>query len=184
MKIIFNFTGELRHALDLSKPKFVFVSEPHMKKASTVCKDLKYVRNIMLLDGNRINDEFTLELAELIRRHKNSTFDVENYVSTRVDIQIQVAFIFCSSGTTGQPKGVEITQENILSCLQTYRGFMLHFENIHQSSIVVLNIAPWFHVSGFVSMFMYALSRNTVFIFLPKFEEILFYKTIEVIAKH
>ena len=179
MKIIFHFAGELKHALDLSKPKFVFISSSQVKKVVSVGKQLKYLEKVILLDGTTI-DSFIISFEELIKQHEKSKFNVEKYVSKAVDIHDQVAMIFCSSGTTGQPKGVEITQENALACHQTYRGFVANLEKIHKHSVVALNIAPWFHVLGFISMFMYACSSQTVFVFLPKFDEKVFYKAIEV----
>lgn len=137
------------------------------------------MKNVILLDGGEIRN-FNFSLDELIQQHKSSKFDVEEYVSSKVNIQDQVAMIFCSSGTTGQPKGVEITQQNAMACHQTYRGFLKNLVNSFQCSVIAMNIAPWFHVLGFISMFMFACSSQTVFIFLSKFDEVVFYKAIEV----
>lgn len=172
---MFFILGELQHALDLSKPKFVFVSSIVVQKTVAVCKLLSYVKNVLLMDGKEID----LYLGGLIRKKQNE-FNIEDYVSKSVNIHDQVALIFCSSGTTGQPKGVQITQENILACLQSYRGFVASLGKLQQRTAIVFNIAPWFHVLGFVSMFMYACSGQTVNVFIPKFDEALFYGTIEV----
>lgn len=163
----------------MSKPKFVFASSIVEKKTVTVCKELKYVKNVFLLDEGKI-DQFVLSLSGLIKQQNHINFKVEDHVTKAVDTSNQVALIFCSSGTTGQPKGVEITQENILACLQSYRGFVKNLAILQQRSAIAFNIAPWFHVLGFVSMFMYACSSQTVNVFVPKFDEATFYKAIEV----
>lgn len=144
-----------------------------------VCKQLNYVKNVISIDETK-TDQFVLSLNELIWKHQSSNFNVDESVAAKVNIQDQVAMIFCSSGTTGQPKGVLITQENAMACHQTYRGFLADLEKTHKCSIITLNIAPWFHVLGFMSMFMFACSSQTVFIFLTKFDENVFYKAIEV----
>lgn len=150
-----------------------------VKKAVSVCKQLGYVKNVLLIDGQD-NDQYVLSLSALTERQNNVEFSIEDHVSKVVNIHEQVAVIFCSSGTTGQPKGVLITQENILACLQSYRGFVEKMEKLQQKTAIVFNIAPWFHVLGFVSMFMYACSTQTVNVFLPKFDEEVFYQAIEV----
>lgn len=180
----------------------MFVSSIVVKKTVAVCKRLQYVQNVLLLDGRKIND-FILSLNGLIKRQRHIEFNVNDHVSKIVDISKQVALIFCSSGTTGkllsmidvraevkivanipgQPKGVEITQENILACLQSYHGFVTNIKMLRDRQLINFNIAPWFHVLGFVSMFMYACSDETVSIYIPKFEEHTFYKAIEVTEK-
>lgn len=174
------FAGELEHALNLSKPKFVFVSPVVVTAAVKVCKKLSYVKNVILIEG-RHQDKFVLPLDTFIGTYQNTVFDVHGYVSKAVDIQKQTCLIFCSSGTTGLPKGVETTQANVMSCLQTSKLGMKYLAALHNEPIIALNVAPWFHVLGFVSMMMNACLVETTFVYLPKFEENLFYKTIEVL---
>lgn len=174
------FTGELEHALNLSKPKFVFVSPVVATSAVKVCKKLSYVKNVILIEG-RPQDKFVLSLDPWIRTYQNSVFNVHGYVSKAVDIHKQTCLIFCSSGTTGLPKGVETTQANVMSCLQTSKASVKFFMALQsEPGITNFNIAPWFHVLGFISMVTNACSSETTLVYLPKFEERLFYQTIEV----
>ncbi|CRL01456.1 CLUMA_CG014231, isoform A [Clunio marinus] len=171
---------ELLHTLDLSKPKIVFVSPFAATKVVSVCKKLNYVKNVVIIEDDQSQtDNFTLSLNEMIKKYEKISFNVDDHVRRKVDINTQVALIFCSSGTTGLPKGVEITQKNAMSCLQTYRGFLKFFRASHQLSPIVINIAPWFHVLGFISMFMLSCTPDALFIFLTKFDENVFYKSIE-----
>lgn len=52
-----------------------------------------------------------------------------------------------------------------------------------EDSVRVLNVAPWFHAMGFMSMFLVSCSRDSCYVFLPKFEEEAFLKAIEVSLK-
>lgn len=191
-------SGELLHAFDLSKPKLVFVSPFVAKKIIDVCRQLKFVQHVVLIDGQPI-DDFVISASDLVKTHKSIRFHVDDFVCEEVDVRDQVAMIFCSSGTTGElrdfeknlrnfkwtfkkglPKGVLTTQENMMACLQTYRTGMKHIADTHNISIVALNVAPWFHVLGFLSMFMYSCLKEHLFVFLPKFDEAAYYKAIEV----
>lgn len=173
------FPGELKHAFDLSKPKFVFVSSYAAKRTIATCKKLSYVESVVSLGNTKI-DSSTISLAEFVRKNEKKDFNVEKNVSVKVDIKEQVSLIVCSSGTTGLPKGVLLTQENMMSVIQSYRDTFVLMKMIHEQTLVILNIAPWFHALGFMSMFLVACSRDSTFVFLPKFEEEPFLKSIEV----
>lgn len=178
IKKIFNVLGELKHSLELSKPKLVFVSQYAAKRTIQACKDLKFVEQVVLIGDKKVDGPIIL-LSEFVKKNQKNNFDVEANVSRRVDIKDQVALIVCSSGTTGLPKGVMVTQENIMSVIQSYRDLFTMMKMIHEKPIVVINIAPWFHALGFLSMCVVACSRDTIFCFLPKFEERSFLKAIE-----
>lgn len=171
-------TGELNHALGLSKPKIVFTSPFAAKRTLAVCKKLTYVKHVVIFGQKGAEGAMVYE--NFIAKFSKNDFDVKNYVKQKVAIEDQVALIVCSSGTTGLPKGVLITQRNMISVLQSYRNLFVLLQMIHENNFVAMNIAPWFHALGFMSMFMVACSRQTTFVFLPKFEEELFLKSIEV----
>lgn len=163
--------------MELSKPKFVFVSPHAATKTMTVCSTLKFVEKVVIFEGGKAG---ATSLADFVKKYENTNFKVQQAVDEKIDTKEQIAMIFCSSGTTGMPKGVLTTQENMIACMQGFRKTMDYLEDLHSISIVALNIAPWFHVLGFLSMFMFACSRRCVFIFLPSFDEATFYNTIEV----
>ena len=175
----FSFSGELEHALNISKPKFVFVSPFFAKQMIEVCKKLKYVQNVILIEGKGI-DTFTLSLPELLNKHDKNDFDVQKQVGKKVDIYNQTALIMCSSGTTGLPKGVLTTQANMMTCLRTYRGGYAFFKILYDVDLIAFTIAPWFHVLGFLSMYIYASCHTSISVFLTKFEEKSFFSSIEV----
>lgn len=173
-----NFLGELKHALDLSKPKFVFVSSFAAKRVIEACKKLNYVKSVIVIDGKAV-DKSAVALDDLIVKYKNVAFNVEERVAKKVDIGDQVALIFNSSGTTGLPKGVLITHKNIISVIQGMRMRISLYKMLHDRLAINMNVSPWFHALGFMSLVIVTCSRETTLVFLPRFEEELFLRTIE-----
>lgn len=173
------FIGELKHAFDLSKPSLVFVSAYAAKKTIATCRDLHYVKKVILIDGETV-DDFVISMRDLTGKHANLGFDIDERIHSKVDLKDQVALVMCSSGTTGIPKGVMITQQNMISVIQSYRALFTLMKMIHDQTLVIMNIAPWFHALGFMSMFMVSCQSDPIFVFLPKFDEETFLRSIEV----
>lgn len=178
------FPGEFRHALDLSKPKIVFVSPYAAKRVIAVSRSLEYVQNVIVIGGESI-DDFAISQNDFLKKYENNEFNADDHASTPVDVKDQVAVIFCSSGTTGMPKGVLITHNNIISVVQGYRDRFVLFKMMYEDrTLSILNVAPWFHVLGFMSLVLLTTSRNAMFVFLPRFEEEPFLRSIEVKMLH
>lgn len=156
----------------------MFVSPVAAKRTLAVCKKLSFVKQVVIF-GKKGSDG-AIVYENFVAKFSKNSFDVESYSKEKVAIEEQVALIVCSSGTTGLPKGVLITQRNMISVLQSYRNLFVLMQMIHDNNFVAMNIAPWFHALGFMSMFMVACSRQTAFVFLPNFEAELFLKSIQV----
>lgn len=167
----------MSHALSLSRPKIVFTSAVAVKLVLFVCKKLDFVEKIVFFDGKSNN--YGISLNDFVKKFEDKNFNVEANVSKKVNIKDQVCFIMMSSGTTGVPKGVQQTQENVLSIIQSYRPMMVLFRMLHETRPIVMNIAPFFHGFGFISMLLISSSREASFTFLPRFEEKSFYRAIE-----
>jgi len=103
-------------------------------------------------------------------QHKSSSFQPLD-----VNDKGDTAAIMCSSGTTGMPKGVVLTQENILSILRTSRHPTFTLEI---SDAVVLSLLPMFHAYAFMVQLI-MISRGTKFVIMRKFEEELFLRSIQ-----
>jgi 4-coumarate--CoA ligase len=71
-----------------------------------------------------------------------------------------------------------ITQRNMMSVMLSYRQLFAMSRMIFDH-VTILNIAPWFHALGFMSLYMVSCAREVEFVFLPKFEEETFLKAIE-----
>lgn len=136
-----------------------------------------FVQQLIVFGENKLNNE-TILLQEFINIYEIKDFNVEKCVARRVS-RDQVVYIASSSGTTGMPKGVLITQENIMSVIQGMRDIFTISRQILGHTIVASSVAPWFHSMGFFTMILNACSRDIIFVFLPKFENEAFLRCIQ-----
>lgn len=173
-------SDELKHSLNLTKPKIVFTSSIAVNVLLELVNELTYIRLIVLIDNQpAISDGQTISLKNFIAVYEDKITNIENYICKSVDdMRKRTAIVFLSSGTTGVAKGCEITQYNMavtISPLEKSLGFLKQFTK----SVVNLNISPWFHVMGHVHIFSNLLSDSFVCVFLPKFDQNHFLQAIE-----
>ncbi|XP_013136654.1 PREDICTED: 4-coumarate--CoA ligase 1-like [Papilio polytes] len=163
---------ELRHVMNISKPKYLFCSKQAYDIHRAIFMSLDYVEKIILFGEERIdgallyNDLATISPNSMLKENvKYEEFEV-------VDVQGQTdtVFMMYSSGTTGLPKGVLHTHLSIL--------IVFNMSCLLDPKQIVLNITPWYHVMGLMSTLIY-LSHCCKHVFLPKFEMDLYLKTIE-----
>lgn len=68
------FLGELDHTVNISRPKAIFVSSTAVKMVVKVAKKNKFIKNIILFDGN--GDDFDRKLvtsySKLVSNYKVS----------------------------------------------------------------------------------------------------------------
>lgn len=167
---------ELEHAFNLSKPKFVFASSSTIKVVLNAVKTLSYVQSVILLDNDatKSNDRIVL-LKDFInpKRLRNVHFEPKP-----VDILTTTCLIMCSSGTTGLPKGVQLSQSNVI--LGAYHGSTsITPAGTNVSDLVILGLLPIFHAYGIsILTCMMGFTSGKV-VLLKKFEEKLFLESIE-----
>lgn len=106
---------------------------------------------MITIDSNKTNDKFILPLKKLIDKHDSSVTGNENFIAQPVDVYKQTSLILCSSGTTGLPKGVEITHANMMVAFSGVAESRKLIEMVYNQKITAITVAPWFHVLGFVS---------------------------------
>ena len=99
--------GELLHCIKISKPRIIFCSERVQELLDQVVQEAGFVKEIVTF-GLPLSHKQTAFVSFL--QHKSSSFQ-----PLEVNDKNHTAVIMCSSGTTGLPKGVLITQDNILS---------------------------------------------------------------------
>lgn len=98
-----------------------------------------------------------------------------NFHACSVNVNDHVAVISCSSGTTGLPKGVMLTDKNFLSVIKNLAAVSPNILNTNTTSLALL---PFFHVYSF-SVMLVGLIFGSKSIILPRFEEKMFLHAIE-----
>ncbi len=164
---------ELKHAFSLSKPKFIFSTNATIEKVFNVVKSLTYVKKLILIDnepsqpweGLVVWREFTDS-----RLTNRITFTPQS-----TDKLNTICLILCSSGTTGLPKGVQLSQQNFIVAIRN-RHLLLSADADNE---VVLGLLPLFHVYGCEVLISVMTTVTGTIILLPKFEEKTFLSCIE-----
>ncbi|KAG5683586.1 hypothetical protein PVAND_012859 [Polypedilum vanderplanki] len=172
---------ELQHALKLSQPKIVIVSETSAKTTIDVCKELKFVEKIILLDKiteTYSSDDRVISVIDFNRQYELNSFFLNYVIAEQTDVDEQTAMIFLSSGTTDLSKGCETTGGNLFKVIDQYSSSLLNHKRFDER-ITTLNIAPWFHIMGFTNLFLILSSNRFRCIFLPKFDLSLFLSSIQ-----
>lgn len=103
------------HALNISKPKLIFCSQSALEAKLSLLLQFSCIEHIIQLTGAvTTSDVKSLAAVEV------ADTDIEGYKATKVGAD-DTAFIFYSSGTTGLPKGVMLTHQNVLHGLSIYK---------------------------------------------------------------
>uniref|UniRef100_T1H1E2 Luciferin 4-monooxygenase n=1 Tax=Megaselia scalaris TaxID=36166 RepID=T1H1E2_MEGSC len=158
--------------MKLSKPKYLFLSPVAMKSANVALRRQNFVEKVVLFGGDDGGRDF-ISFKKLFIDSKDLSNDV--YEGRKTNRKQNVALMMCSSGTTGLPKGVQITQENIFGYFERYST---HSETFLEATFNCLNIIPWSHVYGALIILQTITSKASV-VFLPKFHETHFLECIE-----
>lgn len=166
---------EMIHAMSLSKPKFVFVSPFAAEKVVNVAKELKFIQKVVLFEEENPYGNQAQLFDDFIRA---GLADKTQFTPTSVaDKSTAVSLILCSSGTTGLPKGVQLSQDNMKVVARFCKNTLVKL--LPDEDAIVLGLLPWFHAFGctiLIGTIATAIARTVL---LPKFEEGLFLSTIE-----
>jgi long-subunit acyl-CoA synthetase (AMP-forming) len=96
---------ELKELLTLSKPTIVFCSKSSLGNVVKVKDELGFIKTVISFDGVVESKQTILAYADLIKESKG--FQIEE----GVDLENQVGLVLNSSGTSGLPKGVMVTEK-------------------------------------------------------------------------
>ncbi|XP_037025015.1 4-coumarate--CoA ligase 1-like [Bradysia coprophila] len=169
---------ELEHALNLSKPKFVFTGGSTAELIVNIAGELNYVKKIILFDDNGLRPTNGLTVSLQDFTSEQSLRNVQ-FKPLPVNVATSTCVIMCSSGTTGLPKGVQISQSGIIVTARQSKEFLYGPSNVGDADIVILGLLPMFHVFGAAVLICTIVTLSGKIIMLPKFEEVTFLGCIE-----
>nr|BCW91221.1 luciferase [eukaryotic synthetic construct] len=165
---------ELVHSLGISKPTIVFSSKKGLEKVITVQKTVTCIKTIVILDS-KVDYQGYDCLETFIKKYLPAGFSVENFIPREVNRKEQVALVMNSSGSTGLPKGVQITHEGAVTRFSHARDPI--YGNQVSPGTAILTIVPFHHGFGMFTNLGY-LTCGYRIVMLTKFDEELFLKTL------
>lgn len=161
---------ELKHALAISKPKFIFISPVAFNNVRKVLRKLHWSPRVLMLTQDSSNASWA-SMYDIISNVSDN--DANAFQAVPVDVDNHVTAILCSSGTTGLPKGVMLTDKNITTVIRIYMN-----NNTISENSISLSLLPFFHAYSFVLMVIGLLGGNCVVV-LSRFEEEQFLQYVE-----
>lgn len=112
--ICFSLPGELNHSVGLSRPKVLFSSVYVTEKAVAIGQQNAFIRKVVIF-GEETSGEGFVASEDFLN---NPQVPQGSFFAPRpTNIKDNVCLVLCSSGTTGLPKGVQLTQFNILTAV-------------------------------------------------------------------
>ncbi|CAG9839882.1 unnamed protein product [Diabrotica balteata] len=169
-----NYTDqELKHTLNITKPILAFCSKRVTKRYLALQRDMKFIEKIIVIDSDE-EIEGTETMKSFIKRLlKGKLVSPQKFIPFDGDPKENVAFVLCSSGTTGLPKGVMLTHFNVVTRLlqSRYPDYLSHHS-------IVLGLMPFFHSYGLFFGLTSFFNRHLT-IMMDKFSEDSFLKALQ-----
>uniref|UniRef100_A0A182VS70 Luciferin 4-monooxygenase n=1 Tax=Anopheles minimus TaxID=112268 RepID=A0A182VS70_9DIPT len=168
--------GELRHAIELANPKLIFISPDVLEKLMQTLRAMNGPKPRVVLCGEHSAASQYPELIPFANLLKDGPTDLTRYRPEPVNKAGQVALIVLSSGTTGLPKGVELTHQSIIATIAHSKESAKMIELPDQ--LVALAVTPLFHVVAGVGL-LNMVTNNCRCVVMPRFDPHLFLSCIE-----
>ncbi|XP_062579412.1 LOW QUALITY PROTEIN: uncharacterized protein LOC134241356 [Saccostrea cucullata] len=157
---------ELLDQITISKAKFVFATDDTFRKCQEALQMTNYSKNVFRIDHGKLSTMLSYST------HVDSSAFLNYDVSDD-----DVALVPFSSGTTGLPKGVELSHGNLTAQLSQIR---------HPSVLPltpeddrVITMLPMVHIAGLVIGLLNPLAQGATVVILPKFAPEDFLKAVE-----
>uniref|UniRef100_A0A182QR12 Luciferin 4-monooxygenase n=1 Tax=Anopheles farauti TaxID=69004 RepID=A0A182QR12_9DIPT len=169
--------GELKHAIGLANPKLIFISLDVLEKLMQTLQGMADPKPRVVLCGEHPASQTRYpDLISFASLLDNSPLDLARYRPEPVDKAGQVALIVLSSGTTGLPKGVELTHQSIIATIAHSKESAKLLELPDQ--LVALAVTPLFHVVAGVGL-LNMVTNNCRCVVMPRFDPHLFLSCIQ-----
>ncbi|XP_018576358.1 4-coumarate--CoA ligase 1-like [Anoplophora glabripennis] len=165
-----NYTpDEIKKQLVLSKAKALFGVAERETELRSVCDNLKIPIIAVKVHQNTSLSTGTINFFDYVTA-KQQNFDEIYTKSVTPDDVVLLPF---SSGTTGLPKGVQLTHFNLVSNLMQTAVDEFDFYK-KGGDEVSLAFLPFFHIYGFMLILIHGLCDGLKLITFPKFTSQLF----------
>ncbi|XP_049875369.1 uncharacterized protein LOC126373308 [Pectinophora gossypiella] len=170
--------NEIQRQLLMSKAKIV-VTTPELakvvKEALKLAKlDLKII--VVRTNGESAPEGTVLfsELSEDVHIDKSCLKEVRRSPN-------DISFLPYSSGTTGLPKGVELSNKNIIAnCEQINENeIRSHNETTATHQDAVMSVLPFYHIYGATVIMFHKMSQGVKLVTLPKLQPDVFLQGLE-----
>ncbi|XP_075233966.1 uncharacterized protein LOC142331766 [Lycorma delicatula] len=169
--------GEVKRQFENADVKCCVTIPQLLETANAVAQSLPKYKATIVVGGND-NDP------------KNKIYDFKTFILTqRGEIPFpkvspdDIALLPYSSGTTGMPKGVQLTHKNCVVNIEqnNHPAFVDHIPTSDTYQERVLSVLPFFHIYGFNGILSTVLFHGMHMITLPKFTPELY---IECVIKY
>ncbi|CAB3235615.1 unnamed protein product [Arctia plantaginis] len=142
----------LKHKITTTKPKYFICSYHFWTIYSDILKSFDCIKTIITLDDDDGNHSL-IPIRTLVKKDE----DINNFEPAEVQGQRDTAFILYSSGTTGMPKGVQLTH---LNCILNSLPDDFKDESLQTAFV----FGEWYHnYDTFMTYKFLALGRKIVY---------------------
>lgn len=156
---------ELKHVQNLSKPKVIFCSDKTIDKMVAALPQYQYIKKLVFFEARKYSHPDVVSFNDILQ----GVTEVDPaFQPPPIDMKETVATILCSSGTTGLPKGVMCTHDNMGAFIDVGRTQLQDLALSEDPSDAMIGLTPFFHSFGFMLMFLNIL-RGKKMVVIRKF---------------
>ncbi|KAI8057082.1 hypothetical protein BDF22DRAFT_616524 [Syncephalis plumigaleata] len=166
---------ELVHQAKDSNTKYIIADYAHLATVKEVTERV-HIPNEHIIVTNAWRDDGSNEPMDVVegcatmRGLSRDAEELEPIQLTPGELATSTAVLGYSSGTTGKPKGVELTHYNIVSNISQYMAFEADWWSTLATTDVQINFLPFFHIYGLVIQLFSSIIRDTKVIVMRRFQ--------------